>query len=128
MKKISQLMGLAFLMVMLAACGGKKVEDVTAKKFIAQAEEIITLINQGNYEDVYAQFDENMEGLLSVEEMEEFTPIIEESGSFKEIEKASIEEKDGYYVTVSVAKYSNKSRVFTISFNDQAEVSGLFIK
>lgn len=34
----------------------------------------------------------------------------------------------GVYVTVLVAKYSEKKRVYTISFNEAEEIVGLFIK
>lgn len=128
MKKILVTMFGAVLVLTLVACGGNKIEDSTAEKYIAQAEEIIILLNENNYEDVHAMFNEDMTIDLPVENMGEFTPIIEESGSFEEIDKASVEEEKGLYTTVLVAKYSNKNRVFTITFNDDEEVAGLFIK
>lgn len=128
MKKILVTMFGAVLMLMLVACGGNKVDDSIAEKYITQAEEIVALLNAGNYEEIYAMFNDQMKAELSVESMGELTPIIEESGSFKEIDKASVEEKDGLYTTVLVAKYSDKNRVFTISFNDNGDIAGLFIK
>ena len=116
------------LLLLLVACGGNKVDDSTAEKYITQAEEIIGFLNESNYEEVYAMFDDDMKVGLPLANMEELTPIIEESGSFEEIDKASVEEEDGLYLTVLVAKYSHKNRVFTIYFNDDAEVAGLFIK
>jgi|SRR5690625_2657559 len=116
------------LILMLAACGGNKVEDSTAEIYITKAEGIIDLLNEGNYEAVHAMFGDAMKTGLPVEDMGELTPIIEESGSFEEIDKASVEEDDGLYITVLVAKYSDKKRVFTITFNDKEEVAGLFIK
>jgi len=116
------------LIIMLTACGGNKVEDSTAEIYITQAEEVIDLLNEGNYESVHAMFGDEMKKGLPVEDMEEFTPIIEEAGNFEEIDKASVEEDDGFYITVLVAKYSNEEHVFTITFNDKEEVVGLFIK
>ena len=116
------------LIFMLAACGGNKVEDSTAEIYITKAEGIIDLLNEGNYEAVHAMFGDGMKTGLPVEDMGELTPIIEESGSFEEIDKDSVEEDDGLYITVLVAKYSDKKRVFTITFNDKEEVTGLFIK
>src|SRR5699024_72341 len=105
------------------ACGGNKVDDATSEKYITKSEEIVSLLNEGNYEEVFAQFDEEMKAGLPVNDMEELTPIIEESGDFEEIDKSSVEE-DGYYVTVLVAKYSEENRVFTVSYNDKEEVAG----
>jgi len=116
------------LMLLLAACGGNKVDDATAEKYITQAEEIVALLNEQHYEEIHAKFNDEMKAGLPVEDMEELTPIIEESGNFQEMDKASVEEEDGLYVTVLVAKYSNENRVFTITFNEDEEVAGLFIK
>jgi len=116
------------LMLLLAACGGNKVDDAAAEKYITQAEEIVALLNEQHYEEIHAKFNDEMKAGLPVEDMEELTPIIEESGNFQEMDKASVEEEDGLYVTVLVAKYSNENRVFTITFNEDEEVAGLFIK
>src|SRR5690625_2881222 len=101
--------------MMLSACGGNKVDDATAEKYKKKAEEIIILLNEGDYETVYEMFDNVMKEGLPVAAMADLTPIIEESGKFEEIDKASVEEKDGIYTTVSRAKYSDKNRIYTIS-------------
>lgn len=126
-RNISVVIGIV-LVLMLSACGGKKVDDATAEKYIDKAEEIIGLLNESNYEDVHAMFGSSMETGLPVEDMAELTPIIQEAGTFEEIDKSSIEEDDGHYVTVLVAKYSNENRIFTISFNKDEEVVGLYIR
>lgn len=118
----------AIIVFTLAACGGNKVEDATAKKYIAKAEELVSLLNEAKYEEIHAMFDERMKTDLSVEQMVNLTPIIEESGEFEKIDKSSVEEKEGYYVVVLVGKYSEGKRIYTISFNEQEEVAGLFIK
>lgn len=112
----------------LSACGGNKVDDATAEKYREQAERVIALLNEGNYEEVHTMFDAQMKTALSAEQMAELTPMIEASGTFKQIDQFSIEEKDGLYVSVIVAKYSEHKRIYTISFNEMEEVVGLFIK
>lgn len=115
-------------MLALAACGGKKVDDATSEKYILKAENIVSLLNEGKYQEVHAMFDDEMKTGLPEDQMEELTPIIEKSGKYEKIDKSSVEEKDGFYIVVLVAKYSNENRVFTITFNDQDEVAGLYIK
>lgn len=127
MKRILGTMMGVGLIFMLVACGGK-VDDATSEQYISQSEEIVDLLNNADYEEVHAKFDDNMKTLLPVEDMNEFTPIIQDSGSFKEIDKASVEEDDGYYVTVLVAKYSEDNRVFTITFDEDDKIAGLFIQ
>lgn len=128
MKRVLVLVFVTMLLFMLAACGGNKVDDSTADDYITQAEEVVELLNEENYEEVHAMFDEEMKAGLPVEDMGELGTILEESGTFEEVDKASVEEEDGYYVTVLVTKYSDENRVFTITFNDEEEVAGLFIK
>lgn len=115
-------------MLALAACGGKKVDDATSEKYISKAENIVSLLNEGKYQEVHAMFDDEMKTGLPEDQMKELTPIIEESGNYEKIDKSSVEKKDGFYIVVLVAKYSNENRVFTITFNDQDEVAGLYIK
>ncbi|MEI3613213.1 DUF3887 domain-containing protein [Pseudogracilibacillus sp. SO30301A] len=128
MKKIAPIMVSIITVFVLVACGGNKVDDATAEKYITKAEEIVTLLNEGNYTDVHAMFNEEMETGLPVSDMEELTPVIVQSGEFKEIDKASVEEKDGHFIVVLVAKYSEENRTYTVTFNDKDEVAGLFIK
>ena len=128
MKRILLMVLGVVMLFTLAACGGNKVGDATAKKYIAKAEDVVSLLNEAKYEDIYAMFDEQMKTGLPVEQMEELTPIIEQSGSFEKIDKSSVEEKDGFYVVVLVAKYSEEKRIYTITLNEQEEVAGLFIK
>ena len=59
--------------------------------------------------------------------MEDLTPIIE-SWYIRKIEKQSIEEKDGLYTVILVAKYSKEQRTFIITYNDKEEIAGLVIK
>ena len=65
---------------------------------------------------------------LKKEKMNELTPVIEKAGTFEKIEKQSIEEKDGLYTVILVAKYSKEQRTFIITYNDKEEIAGLFIK
>lgn len=128
MKKILLMMLGVVMVFTLAACGGNKVDDSTAEKYITKAEEVVGLLNEGKYTEVHTLFDEQMATALPVEEMEELTPLIEQSGNFEKVDKSSVEEKDGFYIVVLVAKYSEENRIYTISFNGQEEVVGLFIK
>lgn len=128
MKKIALIMISVLTVLVLVACGGNKVDDATAEKYITKAEEIVSLLNENNYKEVHAMFDEEMEKGLPVDDMEELSPVINQSGEFEEIDKSSVEEKDGFFIVVLVAKYSEENRTFTVTFNDKDEVAGLFIQ
>lgn len=127
MKKVLVTIFSAVLILLLVACGGNNVDDSVAEKYISKTEEIISLLNEENYEEVHAMFDDEMETELTVEDMNEFTSIIEGSGEFEDFDKSSVEENNGHYITVITGKYSNENRVFTITFNKDDEIAGLFI-
>lgn len=128
MRKILMMLVSILFVLILVACGGNKVDEATAEKYLAKAEEVILLLNDGDYEAVYEKFNAQMQAGLPVNKMEELRPIIEEAGSFEEISKASVEEKDGIHITVSQAKYSDQKRIYTISFDQNDNIAGLFIK
>ncbi len=77
---------------------------------------------------MHEKFDSKMKAGLPEEKMNELTPVIEKAGTFEKIEKQSIEEKDGLYTVILVAKYSKEQRTFIITYNDKEEIAGLFIK
>ena len=127
MRKILSVLLGALVALMLVGCGSN-VDDATADKYIEQAKAVVENLNNENYEDIQAQFDAKMKANLTTEQMAELAPIIEASGQFQEFDKQSVEEKDGYYTTILVAKYSEENRIYTISFNEQDEIVGLYIK
>jgi len=127
MKKLLNILIGSLMLILLIGCSNT-VDEETSDKYISAAKEVVEELQNGNYEEVHAQFDTTMKTNLSIEQMAELGPIIEESGEFQSFDKQSIEEKDGFYVVVLVAKYSDQNRVYTVSFNSEDEIAGLFIK
>lgn len=119
---------LGICLSMLVACGGEKVDDATSDKYIGKAEEIILLLNDGNFEAVTETLDSQMKAELTADRLKEIEPVIEQSGDYEEIKKSSVEKQDNMYITIIVANYTNENRTFTISFNEADEVVGLFVK
>lgn len=128
MRKLNYFLFTIGLMMLLSACGEEKVDEATAEKYVAKAEELVLDLNEENYEAVYEQFNQTMKAGLPVEEMKGLGPVIEASGEFEAFDDAAVELNEGYYVVVLVGKYSNDKRVFTISFNEADEIGGLYIK
>lgn len=119
---------LAAAVLLLAACGGKKVDDETANVYIEKAEEVVSLLNEGDTKGIHDMLDENMKEALSDAQLQEVIGIVEGSGAFEKVDKSSVEEKDGDFVTVLAVKYSENTRIFTITFDEKHNVAGLYIK
>ena len=114
-------------LLLLTGCGNK-VDDTTSKTYISKAEEVVQWINESEFEKVAAQFDEKMAANLTVEQLNEITPIITASGQFEKIEKQSVEEKDGNKIVVLVAKYSEENRIYTVTYDAEDQIAGLFVQ
>ena len=114
-------------LLLLTGCGNK-VDDTTSKTYINKAEEVVQWINESEFEKVAAQFDEKMAANLTVEQLNEITPIITASGQFEKIEKQSVEEKDGNKIVVLVAKYSEENRIYTVTYDAEDQIAGLFVQ
>ena len=126
MKRIIMLFG-AVLVLLLAACGSN-VDEQTEKKITKQAKEVVALLNEEKYEEVTEKFSSKMKRDLTADKLGEASTIVKDSGTFEKFDKSTVIEKENNYVAVLVAKYSKDKRVFTISFNKQDEVVGLYLK
>lgn len=127
-KKITILLLTGFLFI-LVGCVSGNVDEETAQTYTTKAEDAIQLLNDGKFEELYGQFDEKMSSKLSVEKMNaEVTPVIEESGEFQSFDQSSVEMKEGYYIVTITGNYSNVNRVYTITFDPEDKIAGLFVK
>lgn len=127
-KKITILLLTGFLFI-LVGCVSGNVDEETAQTYTTKAEDAIQLLNDGKFEELYGQFDEKMSSKLSVEKMNaEVTPVIEESGEFQSFNQSSVEMKEGYYIVTITGNYSNVNRVYTITFDPEDKIAGLFVK
>lgn len=127
-KKITILLLTGFLFI-LVGCVSGNVDEETAQTYTTKAEDAIQLLNDGKFEELYGQFDEKMSSELSVEKMNaEVTPVIEESGEFQSFDQSSVEMKEGYYIVTITGNYSNVNRVYTITFDPEDKIAGLFVK
>lgn len=114
------------LCILLAACSSNVESDV-ATDYEKEAHTIIELLHASDFEAVYQRFDTEMQKALPIAKLEELTPVIQEAGEFVSFKKTAVDEKDGLYVVTTVAEYSKEKRVFTLTFDQEKQVKGLFI-
>lgn len=127
MKKWKFIVCSMLAVVLLAACGNK-VDEETEGKYIDKAVEVVHFINDGEFDKVIEQLNENMKAKLTAEQLAEITPVLEESGSYKGIKKQSVQEKDGIIVVVLVGEYSEEDRIYTVSYDADNRIAGLFVQ
>lgn len=116
------------LIVLFTACQKTNVDSETEEKYVEKGKEVVEALLDLDYETVYEQFNGQMQRELPVEDMHELTPVIEDAGEFEKIETTAIEERDGIYVTVIVTKHEEGKLGFTVSFEENGKVAGVYIK
>lgn len=127
MKKWNMLLSSLLLVLLLAACSSN-VEDDVAAPYIERANEVVQQLNAGEYDDIYAQFNDTMKEQLTVEQLAQIEPVLQQSGEFERIDKQSVEEKDGIHVVVLIGSHRNENRIYTISYDANDSITGLFVQ
>lgn len=128
MKKPVSIIVSLIVVILLTACSGEKVADDVANKYIDKAEIAVVHLTDKNYDELRSLFNSEMKAGLTEAELKQLEPFIEEAGSFTNIDKSSVEKDGEHYVVVLSAKYSDDTLIYTISFNEDDEISGLFVK
>jgi len=116
------------VVLLLAACGKNTVDESEAAQYIEKSKEAITLLNEEKFDDMREMFDATMKDSLSVEQLKEVSDIVKESGEFVNFEKVSVAKKEQYFVASIAAEYKEDKRVYTITFDDQQQIAGFFVK
>lgn len=137
MRKIVSLLTMFILMGMLAGCGkSTELADVfDEKEVISKAENAVTVANEGGFEGYYELWDDSLKSkILEKDYNEQFLAVVEKKGEFKGIGKSVVvgqtDEKTGknYAVAVLVGEYSDGKIQYTISFDEDMNMIGFYIK
>jgi len=126
-KRLITLLFSISLILTLVGCGNK-LDAETTILYSNKAQEAIQLLIENELDSVFEQFDETMKAQLSKEQMEQVTSYIDAAGEFEATKKSAVQEKDGYYIVVTVAEFSKENRVFTITYNQAAQIAGLYVR
>ncbi len=127
MKKWAIVLVGLIISVLLVGCGDKADED-TKEVYSAKAEQVVNWINEKNYDKITEQFDENLKTQLTAEQLAQIEPVIVASGDFEKVEKSTVEEKDGMKIVVLVTQYSDDKRIFTVTYDSEEKIAGLFVQ
>ena len=127
MKKWAIVLVGLMISVLLVGCGDKADED-TKEVYSAKAEQVVNWINEKNYDKITEQFDENLKTQLTAEQLAQIEPVIVASGDFEKVEKSTVEEKDGMKIVVLVTQYSDDKRIFTVTYDSEEKIAGLFVQ
>ncbi len=120
----------------LAGCAAQKLpEGFDADEVGTAAEEIVGLATSGDYDSIVASMRDDLKGAITADQLKEgWASIYEKAGAFDSITKIAMggtsDQTTGeeYAVVQVLVKNENASLVYTISFDQNLALVGLYLK
>lgn len=122
---------------LLSGCTGNKLaEDFNKEEVKAAAEEIVELVNSDDFDTIIdVRAEEKLKNALTVEDLEKAKSVVmNDAGEFQSFKSVSvIGEKDktkdqDWAVAIVIAQYENQKVTYTITFDSEMELIGIYMK
>ncbi|HHX08808.1 MAG TPA: DUF3887 domain-containing protein [Chloroflexi bacterium] len=131
-KTIYILLMIAFSLGVLVGCAAKLPEGFDEADVKAEAENVIRLLDHRDMDGLTNILTEEMKAGLTEEVMAQIFSVLDESGSVETIEEmktgGSTQNDITYAVVVAKVKHENRELTYTISFDSEMKLAGLFFK
>ena len=126
--------------IMFEACSGKSsdadknssVSSEQKEKYIEKAQNVITLFNEEKSDEIVELCDEAMKNALPKDKLSEIYTQIKSNGDFEKFlegEMTKVEQGGKTFtVVVQQAKYGKNTLTYTISFDNEDKLAGIFYK
>jgi len=116
----------------LNGCAVKLPESFDEAEVQAAAENVVDLISKSDGQGLTAVMNDQMKAALTEDIQAQIFALVEGSGSFEEIGELKLggSSQNGidYAVAVVKAKYENREIIYTISFDQDMKLAGLYLK
>lgn len=135
MKKLILCVLMALLLASLCGCGQNKLADCFEEASVnAKAKIVAGMVIDRDFEGVCALFREDIAADLTPEYLEELlSPMLDENGEFQKFQAAACAgqktpEGEDMAISMVVARFEDGKRNFTISFDEEMTLIGLYMK
>ncbi|MGI5900510.1 MAG: DUF3887 domain-containing protein [Christensenellales bacterium] len=137
MKKLTALVLFVVIISLLSGCGlsMQLSSDYDKAEVESAAKEIVLLADDGDYAAVIDRLSPGVSQALTAESLKEsWEPVLEKIGAHGEyksvvvIGQADKSTGEEYAVAVIVSSHENGTSQFTLSFNQQLDLVGLYLK
>ena len=123
----------AFLLI---ACTSQELSDAFDQETLEDtAGKTVELLNDRNFEDVTALVREDLQELLSAQQLETaLEPVLDDYGTFEEIKSITMvgsndaETQEEFAVCVLICNYENGKATYTLTFDTEYQLVGLYLK
>ena len=126
--------------IIFAACSDKSsdagknstVSSGQKEKYIEKAQNVITLFNEEKSDEIVELCDEAMKNALPKEKLSEVYTQIKSNGDFEKFlegEMTKVEQgRKTFTVVVQQAKYEKNTLTYTVNFDSEDKLAGIFYK
>lgn len=136
MKKVLVSAITVIMLLSLAACSSSKLADIYKEDdVVSKAKTVVETINTQDYDSVVAFVRSDLQTQLTADTLKTaWKTQLDESGAFKEYKSVvtygqkSKSTGEDYAVCVLVCTYENATRTFTLSFDKDLSVVGMYMK
>lgn len=132
---LSVVMVLALSVGMIACAGGKLPEGFDKDEVGSAAEEIVGLATTGDYDSIINALRDDLKSSITADQLKEgWASLFEKAGAFDSITKtvfSSTKDKttgEEYAVVQVLAKHANANLIYTLSFDKDLALVGLYLK
>lgn len=136
MKKYLRVLIVILVMSLLFGCSGNKLSDkFDEQEVLDKGKEVVEVINTRQYEDVIALLREDLRSQITADQLvTAWDDQIVAAGEFDKIRNTAIESqedsvtKEEYVTVVLEAIYAEDTLIYTLSFDEDLMMIGLYMK
>lgn len=134
MKRVKLLLVALLTGIILVGCSSSKLSDAFDESTLkSRGQEVVNLIVNEEYDKISAQMSDKMKEAVSSEELEKtlrdtWDSVKGKLGEFEKISKEGIVGAENLASVIEVAKFKNGKVQFTINYNENMELEGIFLK
>lgn len=134
-KLVSVIAGIMVIGTMLGGCGSAKLADIYDSETVeSTAKQAVDALNEEDYDSVTAMVRSDLQESLSAEVLSDaLAKSCPDKGAFNEYKDAAVvgqknKAGDDIAVAVVIAAYENQKVQYTISFDENMEIVGFYMK
>lgn len=134
MKRVKLLLVALLTGIILVGCSSSKLSDAFDESTLkSRGQEVVNLIVNEEYDKISAQMSDKMKEAVSSEELEKtlrdtWDSVKGKLGEFEKISKEGIVGAENLASVIEVAKFKNGKVQFTINYNENMDLEGIFLK
>lgn len=129
MKKIFSVVVIVLCLGILAGCGASKLSDKYSEETLkASTETIIKNMDSDNFDAIEEVMSDKLKEAVPADKLKEVWGSLAKVGKYEKLSKIVFQEKDGYAVVVAIAKFENGNIQYTLSYDTDMKLVGIFLK